>query len=203
MIKPTIDLESSLWNKGYLNVCGIDEAGRGPLAGPLVVGAVMVNKEDQFLDGVRDSKTMSEKQREFFFEEIKNRSFSWGVGIVDSLDIDELGLTKSIHKAISLALECLDSPPNYILLDGGISMDLDCDCRSINKGDNFHYCISAASVLAKVTRDRLMKEYSITYPEYSFDKHVGYGTKVHLEALDRYGPCKIHRKSFKPIAKFF
>ncbi len=202
MVNPTLDLEKELWKKGYVNICGIDEVGRGPLAGPVVVGAVIVNNEEQFLEGVRDSKTMTEKKRDYFFDKIKDIC-PWGIGIVDSVEIDDLGLTQAIQKAIRLALKDLKTSPDYILLDGGIPLLEDYEMEGIDKGDLLHYSISSASVLAKVTRDRIMREFAIKYPNYFFERHVGYGTKLHMEALEKFGPCEIHRRSFKPIAKFF
>ncbi len=203
---PTIELEKKLWKSGYANVCGIDEVGRGPLAGPVVVGAVNLSNEAQVLEGVRDSKTMTQKQREYFFEKIMGVC-SWGIGIVESFEIDELGLTESIKKAVEMSLQSLENTmegkPDYLLIDGGVSNLSEYRMKSINGGDGFHYSISAASVIAKVTRDRLMMEYAKKYPEYGFEKHVGYGTKGHLEALNKFGPCEIHRKCFKPVAKFF
>jgi ribonuclease HII len=206
LLNPTIELEKELWESGYMNICGIDEVGRGPLAGPVVVGAVNLSNEDQVLEGVRDSKTMTQKKREYFFEKIKEVCF-WGIGIVESFEIDELGLTEGIKKAVNISLKNLEDmmgrKPDFLLIDGGFPKFSKYKVKSVNGGDSLHYSISAASVIAKVTRDRLMMEYSKKYPEYGFEKHVGYGTKGHLEALDKYGPCEIHRKCFKPVAKFF
>ncbi len=206
MIQPTIDLESEILNKGYANVCGVDEVGRGPWAGPVVVGVVCINNRDQFLEGVRDSKSMSEKKRDYFFELIKEKSHGWGIGIVENYDIDKLGLSNSIERAAELALEDLkkriSSDIGYLLIDGNINGFNNFKKELVNKGDSLHYSISAASVIAKVTRDNIMKEYSNIFPEYGFERNVGYGTKEHREALEAIGPCKIHRRSFKPIAKF-
>ncbi len=201
MIKPTLDLEKELWEKGYLKVCGLDEVGRGPLAGPVVVGAVVIENEDQFLDGVRDSKTMTEKKRLFFYEKIKEVSSAFGLGIVESFEIDELGISEAIQKAMKMAVKDLEM--DYLITDGNIRKFGECPMKVVQDGDALHYSISAASVLAKVTRDNIMKEYALEYPNYGFEKHVGYGTKLHMEALERIGPCKIHRKCFKPVAKFF
>ena len=201
MVNPTLDLEKKLWEEGYLKVCGLDEVGRGPLAGPVVVGAVVIENEDQFLEGVRDSKTMTEKKRLFFYEKIKEVSSSWGIGIVESFEIDELGISQAIQEAMQRAVKDLDI--DYLITDGNVKKIGDCPMKIVNDGDMLHYCVSAASVLAKVTRDNIMKKYALDYPNYGFEKHVGYGTKIHMQALEKFGPCKIHRKCFKPVAKFF
>jgi ribonuclease HII len=203
MINPTIDLEKKLWAKGYLKICGLDEVGRGPLAGPVVVGAVVIENESQFLEGVRDSKVMSEKKRDFFFEKIKEISTAWGIGVVESFEIDEFGISQAIQKAMERAIDSLGIDVDYLITDGNVQKIRNYPMEVITDGDALHYSISAASVLAKVTRDNMMKEYSKKYPEYGFEKHVGYGTKIHMEALERIGPCEIHRKCFKPVAKFF
>ncbi len=203
MKKPDLELEKQLWGQGYLKVCGLDEVGRGPLAGPVVAGAVVVENEEQYLDGVRDSKTMTEKKREEFFEKIKEISSGWGVGIVESWEIDELGLSRAIQKAMELAIGNINIDIDYLITDGNIGKIGEYPMQTIVDGDSMHYSISAASVLAKVTRDRIMKEYAQKHPGYGFEKHVGYGTKIHMEALRRIGPCDIHRKCFKPVASFF
>ncbi len=146
---------------------------------------------------------MTEKKREYFFEKIKEVSSGWGIGIVESYEIDELGISRAIQKAMELAVKDIGFEPDYLITDGNINQILQYPMQTVIDGDSLHYSISAASVIAKVTRDRIMKEYSLKYPEYGFERHVGYGTKVHLEALKNFGPCKIHRKCFKPVAKFF
>ena len=203
MINPTLELEQKLWEKGYMKICGLDEVGRGPLAGPVVAGAVVTEKKEQFLDGVRDSKTMTEKRREYFFEKIKEVSSGWGIGIVESWEIDELGLSKAIQKAMELAVKDIGFKVDFLIADGNIAQIYNYPMETIVDGDSLHYSISAASVIAKVTRDRMMKEYALKYPEYGFERHVGYGTKIHMDALKRLGPCEIHRKCFKPVANFF
>ncbi len=203
MVNPTLDLERKLWNKGYLKVCGLDEVGRGPLAGPVVVGAVVVENEEQFLEGVRDSKLMTEKKRLFFCEKIKEVSSDYAIGIVESSEIDELGISEAIQRAMERAVSGLNLDIDYLITDGNVKKFGNCPMKIVTDGDALHYSVSAASVLAKVTRDIIMKEYSLKYPNYGFEKHVGYGTKVHMEALRNLGPCEIHRKCFKPVAKFF
>lgn len=199
MIFPTLELEEKLWLEGYKNVVGVDEAGRGPLAGPVVAGAVLVHSRDQLVEGVRDSKKMSEKQRNSVFELIKEKSSGWGVGIVDSVEIDEIGIQEAVRQAMIRAISNI-SDIDYIIADGkNVSLISGYPMLRITKGDLLHYSISAGSILAKVTRDKIMKESSLTYPNYGFEKHMGYGTKKHIEAILKYGPCEIHRRSFEPI----
>ncbi len=204
MIYPDIKLEKSLWKKGFKIVVGIDEAGRGPLAGPVSAGAVVIQNEKQVVDIVRDSKKMTEKQRNEAYIKIKDISTAWGIGMVDSKEIDRVGIQEAVKKAMIIALvqaeKMLKEKAEYLIVDGnnvlpiiGYRMD------RIKEGDLYHYSISAASVLAKVERDRIMREYSKVYPEYGFDRHVGYGTKLHMDMLKRYGPCDIHRRCFKPV----
>lgn len=204
MVYPTIELEQKLWNKGYKFVVGLDEAGRGPLAGPVVAGCVCITSPDQVIPSVRDSKKMTEKQRNEAFSLIKNISSGYGVGIVDSKRIDEVGIKNAVLEAMSKALLeteiMLKSRADYIIADGGIYLIEDYNMESINHGDLNHYSIAAGSVLAKVTRDRIMYDYAIQYPEYGFEKHVGYGTKYHMDMIKKLGPCDIHRKSFAPIS---
>lgn len=202
MENPNIDLEKKLWIQGYMKVCGLDEVGRGPLAGPVVAGAVVIEDEKHFLEGVRDSKIMTEKKRDFFVNEIKAKSLGWGIGIVENDEIDRIGISKAITRAMELAVEGLGFKVDYLITDGNVKKIGDCPMEIITDGDAMHYSIAAASVLAKVRRDEIMREFSKKYPEYGFEKHVGYGTKMHMEALEKYGPCKIHRKCFKPVARF-
>lgn len=203
MIFPTIDLEKELWSKGIKYVAGLDEAGRGPLAGPVVAGCVVISSEDDVVPIVRDSKKMTEKQRNMAYDLIMEKSLGYGVGIVDSKRIDEIGIRYAVLEAMKIALEetekMLGKWVEYILADGGIYLIDDYKMESINHGDLNHYSIAAGSVLAKVTRDRIMNEYAKQYPQYGFEKHVGYGTKYHMEMIQKYGPCDIHRRSFEPI----
>ena len=203
MIYPTIELETRLWNKGYKLVAGLDEAGRGPLAGPVVAGCVCITSPDQVIDIVRDSKKMTEKQRNIAYSLIKENSSGYGVGVVDSKRIDEIGIKNAVLEAMTKALfeteKMLKHRVDYIIADGGIYLIEDYNMESINHGDLNHYSIAAGSVLAKVTRDMIMYEYAEKYPEYGFEKHVGYGTKYHMEMIKKYGPCDIHRRSFAPL----
>ncbi len=207
MIYPDIKLEQDLWKKGYRYVVGLDEAGRGPLAGPVVAGAVVILNEDQVIQEVRDSKKMSEKKRDIAFEQIQKISTACGVGIVSAKEIDRLGIQKAVQRAMMIALEVVESKlgskVDYIIADGQNILSIPrYKMEKMNKGDLLHYSISAGSVLAKVTRDRIMYEYAKKYPEYGFDSHVGYGTKMHMEALKMYGACEIHRRSFSPVNNF-
>lgn len=207
MVFPTLELEQKLWNQGFKFVVGLDEAGRGPLAGPVVAGCVCITSPNQVIPSVRDSKKMTKKQRDLAFDLIKEKSTGYGVGIVDAKRIDEIGIRYAVLEAMSKALEeterMLKQRADYIIADGGIYMIEDYNMESINHGDLNHYSIAAGSVLAKVTRDRIMLEYAKQYPEYGFEKHVGYGTKYHMEMINKYGPCDIHRRSFAPISNYY
>jgi len=201
---PDIKLEKELWEKGFKIVVGIDEAGRGPLAGPVSAGAVVIQNEDQVVEKVRDSKKMTKKQREEAFQKIKDISTAWGVGLVDSKEIDRMGIQEAVKKAMILALvqveRMLKKKAEYLIVDGtNVLPIIGYKQRRIKEGDLLHYSISAGSVLAKVERDRLMREYAKKYPEYGFERHVGYGTKLHMEMLKKYGPCDIHRRCFRPV----
>jgi ribonuclease HII len=203
MVYPTLELEQKLWKKGIKIVAGLDEAGRGPLAGPVVAGCVVISSPSQVVDTVRDSKKMTKKQRDIAFDLIKEKSDAYGVGIVDAKKIDEIGIRYAVLEAMTKAIleveKMLGKRIEYIIADGGVYLLEDYNMESINKGDVNHYSIAAGSVLAKVARDRLMEEYAKQYPEYGFEKHVGYGTKYHMEMIKKYGPCEIHRRSFAPF----
>lgn len=201
---PDIELESKLWNKGFKYIVGIDEAGRGPLAGPVCAGAVVINSDTKLHPFVRDSKMMSERKREEIFEYIKESSVAYGICMIDSVIIDELGIQEAVKMAMEGALkqveDMIDCKADYLIVDGtNVSTISGYHMEKIKSGDIKHYSISSASILAKVTRDRFMKEISKEYPDYLFEKHVGYGTKQHIELLRKYGPCAIHRKSFSPV----
>ena len=204
MIYPDTKLEEQLWSQGYKIVVGLDEAGRGPLAGPVVASAVVMSNKDCLIPLVRDSKTMSEKQRTETYEEIKEKSKAYGIGIVSSRDIDLIGIQKAVLQAMTISLEVVErklgKKADYIIADGENILSIrNYKMQKIKKGDSYHYSIAAASVLAKVTRDRIMREYHEKYPEYGFDTHVGYGTKKHMDALKKYGAISIHRRSFGPV----
>ncbi|HDH87177.1 MAG TPA: ribonuclease HII [Desulfobacteraceae bacterium] len=183
---------------GYSLVAGIDEAGRGPLAGPVVASAVIL-PEDITLPGVRDSKKMSERAREEAFSLIKSKAIAFSLAVVSSQEIDEVNILQATHKAMKEAVLMLDPQPDYLLIDGIYPVDLPIHQRCIVKGDDLSLSISAASVLAKVYRDRIMCEYHILYPHYGFSSNKGYGTSGHIKAITRYGPCHIHRLTFKGV----
>ena len=196
----TMEMEEQLLAEGYAAVCGIDEAGRGPLAGPVVVGIVIMNKSS-FIEGVNDSKKITEKKRELLYEQITNEAIDWAVGIVDQKEIDEINILNATKKALHEAISNLKIKPDRILVDALEHIDTNgIPYTSIIKGDAKVYSISAASIIAKVTRDRIMQEYDEIYPEYGFAKHKGYGTAQHIQAIKTYGPCILHRKTF--IKKF-
>ena len=190
-------IEEEIYNKEDVKyICGIDEAGRGPLAGPVVVASVIMPK-DSMIEGVNDSKKVSEKKREKLYEEITNTAIAWGVGIIDQREIDEINILNATKKGLTNSLKELEIKPDLILVDALTNIDtLGIPYESIIKGDAKSYSIAAASIIAKVTRDRIMRQWDELYPEYGFEKHKGYGTKMHIDAIKEYGPCPLHRKSF-------
>lgn len=188
--------EKETYEKGYNTIAGIDEAGRGPLAGPVVAAAVILPK-DALIEGVNDSKKISEKKREKLYDDIINNALAWGVGIVDHSVIDEINILNATRNAMKIAIQNLNVRPDFILIDAEKKVDTDgIPYLPIIKGDALSISIGAASIIAKVTRDRIMREYDKVFPMYGFEKHKGYGTKAHVEALKEFGPCMIHRKSF-------
>lgn len=201
MIIPDLSLEECYWQKGIVHVAGVDEVGRGPLAGPVVAAAVVVHAQSQVVRQVRDSKKMSLFQREKAYQEIVEKSSAYGLGDASALEVDQLGIAQAVQKAMMSALAMIEKnfklSVEMVIIDGArIRPPGEYPCQRIKAGDVYHYSISAASVLAKVTRDRLMRDWAQKYPQYGFEKHVGYGTKAHFEALAAYGPCPIHRQSF-------
>ena len=196
-------IEEEIYNKEDVKyICGIDEAGRGPLAGPVVVASVIMPK-DSMIEGVNDSKKVSEKKREKLYEQITEEAIDWAVGIVDQKEIDEINILNATKKALHMAIENLKVKPERILVDALEHIDT---CKipytSIIKGDAKIYSISAASIIAKVTRDRIMRQWDEIYPQYGFAKHKGYGTAAHINAIKEYGLCPLHRLSFvKNIVK--
>jgi ribonuclease HII len=206
MIYPDTKLEQKLWEEGYNIIVGIDEVGRGPLAGPVAAGAVVIKPDTEILDLVRDSKTLSEKQRNEVYEKIKESVYGYGVGMVSEREIDEIGIQMAVLKAMTLALreveKMIGSSADYLIIDGtNVELVGEYPTMKISKGDLHHYSISAASILAKVDRDNLMIQYSNKYPEYGFERNMGYGTKEHMNALKKFGVCKIHRRSYKPVGE--
>lgn len=191
----SLEIELSLWTKGIRTVAGIDEAGRGPLAGPVVAAAV-VFPNGTFIKGVEDSKKLSEKRREELFPLIKEQSLSVGVGIVSHDVIDRVNILQATILAMHKAIDDLSLNPEFVIVDGNSFRHDLIPYQNIVDGDEKSFTIAAASIIAKVTRDRLMYEYHVQYPLYGFAQHKGYGTKQHLEAIRRYGLCDIHRRSF-------
>ncbi len=195
-LKKLKEMEENLHKKGFEYICGIDEAGRGPLAGPVVVASVIMPKDSK-IEGVNDSKKVSEKKREILFETIKEEAIAYAIGIVDQTVIDEINILEATKKGLTDALKELKVKPDYIVVDALTKIDtLGIPYMSVIKGDAKCYSISCASILAKVTRDRIMREWDEIYPAYNFKKHKGYGTKEHIEAIKKNGPCPIHRKTF-------
>ncbi|KZZ82866.1 ribonuclease HII [Bacillus sp. SJS] len=184
-------------SKGFTSIAGIDEAGRGPLAGPVVAGAVIL-PEDFYLEGLNDSKKLSEAKRDFFFDVIQKEALAIGVGIVDADEIDEINIYQAAKKAMKLAIHDLKLSPDYLLIDA-MEVELDIPQEKIIKGDARSISIAAGSIVAKVTRDRIMKDLAIAYPGYGFDQNMGYGTSVHLESLRLLGITPHHRKTFSPV----
>jgi len=188
--------ENELRKRGFNSICGIDEAGRGPLAGPVVVASVIMPAESN-IEGVNDSKKISEKKREKLYEQILDEAISYGVGIVGQDEIDEINILNATKKGLTMSLQELTVKPDLIIVDALNHIDtIGIPYESIIKGDAKCYSISAASIIAKVTRDRIMREWDKVYPEYGFERHKGYGTSAHIEAIKEYGLCPIHRRSF-------
>lgn len=188
------EYEQQCYKDGYKLIAGIDEAGRGPLAGSVVAAAVVL-PEDIFIEGLNDSKKLSPKKRELLYDIIINQAVSYGIGIVDEKCIDEINILNATKKAMCKALEGLNCEPDILLIDA-VEIDVKTPQMSIIKGDAKSISIAAASIIAKVTRDRLLVQMDKIYPGYGFSKHKGYGTREHVENIKKLGVCEIHRKSF-------
>lgn len=195
-LKELKKIEKEIYNTGVEKICGIDEAGRGPLAGPVVVAAVIMPRES-FIEGVNDSKKVSEKKRETLYEKIINEAIAWGVGIIEQKEIDEINILNATKKGLTMAIKELKVKPDRIIVDALDRIDtLGIPYTPIIKGDAKCYSIAAASIIAKVTRDRIMRQWDEIYPMYGFEKHKGYGTAMHMQAIREYGLCPLHRRSF-------
>ena len=181
--------------QGYHAICGVDEAGRGPLAGPVCAAAVIL-PEGMVIEGVNDSKKLSEKKREALFDVIREKAAAYSIAFASVEEIEELNILNAAMLAMQRAVEGLSVTPDLALIDGNREPALKIPLKTIVSGDALSESIAAASILAKVSRDRLMLELARQYPEYHFEKHKGYGTKLHREMILRYGPCAIHRPSF-------
>ena len=190
-----LEIEENLYSKGYKFVCGVDEAGRGPLCGPVVAAAVILKKDDK-IEGVNDSKKLSEKKREEVYERIMEKALAVGVGMSDVDVIEEVNILNATKMAMRQAIDNLKQKPDYVLVDGNQWINIDIKGETVVHGDAKSESIAAASIVAKVTRDRMLIEWDKEYPEYGFAKHKGYGTKAHVEAIGKYGLTPIHRPSF-------
>jgi ribonuclease HII len=203
-----LSFERELWSKGVAIVAGVDEAGRGPLAGPVVASAVIFDpsfaesEETGILAGLTDSKQLPESRREFFYGVlVESPRVTFGLGSADVEEIDRLNILRATHLAMGRAVLALARAPEHILVDGLFVEGFPCASTPIVGGDALSLSIAAASVLAKVTRDRKMKELDALYPQYGFARHKGYGSSDHVQALFEYGPCPIHRRSFRPVSE--
>ena len=205
-LKEIKKIEEELYSQGTISIAGIDEAGRGPLAGPVVVACVVMPR-DSMLEGVNDSKKVSEKKREKLYEEIIKEAIGYGVGIISQEEIDRINILNATKEGLTTAIKELEKDlkekqrefdkPEIILVDALTKIDTDhIPYRSIIKGDAKSYSIAAASIIAKVTRDRIMRQWDEVYPMYGFEKHKGYGTAAHINAIKEYGLCPLHRRSF-------
>lgn len=203
---PDLSLETCLWDQGIKWVAGLDEAGRGALAGPVVAGAVVFEAQKVKigdLDGVRDSKQLTSRKRAEWGERLREIVWAWGIGFATQEEIDRLGIAYATQLAMKRSLENMDVPIQHLLIDFIYLPELSTPQTSIIKGDACSMSIAAASILAKTARDAALCAYDSQFPGYGFAQHKGYGTAAHLLALERAGPCAIHRKSFEPIKSFY
>lgn len=193
--------ERKLRAVGVARIAGVDEAGRGALAGPVVAAAVILPERFRHRK-LNDSKQLAAELREEIYRElIENADIHWGVGVVDSIQIDQINILRATHKAMRAALETLISPPDHVLIDGLPVFPFPFPQTAIIDGDCYSLSIAAASVIAKVTRDTMMRDFCRRFPEYCFSQHKGYTTELHLNKLHEFGPCPIHRRSFEPVAQ--
>lgn len=188
-------VEERARTQGHVLICGVDEAGAGPLAGDVYAAAVILPYRLE-LPGLNDSKQVSPKKRELLFDKIKEKAVAWAVASVDAATIDDINILNARLLAMERAIQALEPQPDFALIDGDRDKGITCTHQTIVKGDSISANIAAASILAKVSRDRYMEEMAALYPEYQFERHKGYPTKLHYELLRRYGPCPIHRRSF-------
>jgi ribonuclease HII len=195
-ISTMLKYESQLWTTGKKYIAGIDEAGRGPLAGPVVAAAVIFT-QNIIIPGVNDSKKLSPARREMLYDLILEKALAIGLGICDEKVIDEINILQATYRAMKKAVASLSIQPDHVLVDGRLISDFDLPQTAIVRGDGKCFSIAAASIIAKVTRDRMMVEYDNHYPEYGFAQHKGYPTKKHVHAIIKHGLCPIHRTSFK------
>ena len=189
------EIENGYRQKGCINIAGVDEAGRGPLAGPVYAAAVIL-PPDTIIKGINDSKKLSEKRREELFSEITEKAIAYNICSIDEKRIDEINILNATYEAMNGAVNGLSITPDFVLIDGNRIGGMTLPYETVVKGDSKSISIAAASILAKVSRDRFICEMAERYPEYGFEQHKGYGTKAHNEAILKYGPCPIHRKTF-------
>lgn len=194
-LKAMQEIENECRLSGFLHIAGVDEAGRGPLAGPVCAAAVIL-PEDAVIEGLNDSKKLSEKKREELYDKIINTALAYNIEMVDEKTIDEINILNATYVAMNKAVDGLSVKPDFVLIDGNRIEGMKTPHQTVVKGDAKSVSIAAASILAKVTRDRYICEISDKYPEYNFKKHKGYGTKEHTEAILKHGPCPIHRLTF-------
>ena len=193
--------EKKAIEKGFSRIAGIDEAGRGPLAGPVVSAAVILPTSLD-VSGISDSKKLTPKKRVYLYDKIYDHAVSIGVGIVDPIEIDRINILKASLLAMAMSAENLAPQPDYILIDGTFLIPSNLPQEPIPRGDTLSISIAAASIVAKVTRDRLMERYHLDYPQFGFSRHKGYPTKTHKEAIRKFGCCPIHRRSFKGVKEY-
>jgi ribonuclease HII len=201
MIDPTLERERALWAKGFEVVAGVDEVGRGPIAGPVIAGAVVFAPGQEPIDGLRDSKLLTAKERERLADEVRRVALAWALGGASVREIDRINIRRATALAMRRALDHLRRSPDYVLLDGHPLPELNCEHESVIDGDALCQTVSAAAVLAKCARDRLMARLAPRYPDFGWDHNKGYATLDHLSALTRTGPTPHHRISFSPIAQ--
>ncbi|HBN12239.1 MAG TPA: ribonuclease HII [Clostridiales bacterium] len=190
-----LQYEKQLIKDGYARICGVDEVGRGPLAGPVVCAAVIMPLDD-IIESVDDSKKLSAKKREKLSEIILKKAIAYSICLIEPQIIDEINILQATRLCMKNAVESLEVKPDFVLTDGNMTLDIQIPQKSIVKGDSLSYTIGCASIVAKVYRDKLMCEYDKIYPEYCFAKNKGYGTEIHIRALERAGLCPVHRRSF-------
>lgn len=189
-----LEIEKQLLGKGYKIIAGVDEVGRGPLAGPVVCASCIMPLDD-IIEGVDDSKKLSEKKREVLFEKIKEKAISYHIQEISQSEIDKINILEAVKKCMTQAVLGLKVTPDITIVDG-VNTHLQINAHYVVKGDSLSYTVGCASILAKVYRDNLMKEYAKEYSEYGFEKHKGYGTKAHIEKIKEIGPCILHRRTF-------
>ena len=193
--------EKKASENGFSKIAGIDEAGRGPLAGPVVSAAVMLPASFS-ASGITDSKKLTPKKRDYFFDKIHDHAIAVGVGIVGPSEIDRVNILEAARHSMALSVENLSLKPDYLLIDGIFRISSDLPQKPIPKGDSLSVSIAAASIIAKVTRDRIMQKYHLEYPQFGFLQHKGYPTRAHKLAIRKYGCCPIHRQSFKGVKEY-